>query len=238
MARHDSTAHPPAMARREVEDTIRLRMRVGPDQVQERWWRIEQPVASVALTLRGRIGAALGPAADQALLLMFRTLDPQTSDDLVQDAETVGDALALATFRRARSGQSITVPGESLDLTAGRLTAVAAYVARASGASLDATLLLGEHERQDGGRPGYRWAKPALLYRLLMDSAVTFGGSAPRPLWPSGVAGDEATGAALFAAQQRGSIGEHVAALDALVAGPDELLLLVTWALLHLWRPF
>lgn len=226
------------MPRRDVEDTIRLRVRVSADQVQDRHWRIEQPPPSVALTLRGRIGAALGPAADQAMLLMFRNLDPESAEDLSQDEVTVGDALALATFRNARSGRGIAVPGEDADAVAGRLLAVAAFVGRRAGVSLDSALLLGEQDRRDRGEPGYRWARPALLYRLLMDSHITFGGTAPRPLWPSGMPTDESAGAALFCAHQQGSIGEHIAALDAVVAGPDELLLLVTWALLHLWRPF
>ena len=226
------------MGRPDVEDKIRLRVRVGPDQVQERWWRIEQPVPSVALALRGRIGAALGPAADEAVMLMLRSLEPQLDDDLLSDEATVGDALALATFRRARSGQGIAAPSEDADATAGRLLALATFIGRRTGAGLDSVLLLGEHERQDGGRPGYRWTRPSLLYRLLMDSRLTFGGYAPRPLWPSGAPGDEAPGAALLKANLQGSVGEHTAALDNLVAGPDELLLLVAWALLHLWRPF
>lgn len=226
------------MPRRDVEDTIRLRVRVSADQVQDRHWRIEQPPPSVALTLRGRIGAALGPAADQAMLLMYHNLDPASAEDLAQDEATVGDALALATFHNARSGRSVAVQGEDADATAGRLLAVAAFIARNTGATLDSSLLLGEHERQGGGAPGYKWARPALLYRLLMDSRLTFGGVAPKPLWPSGVPGDESPGAALFKAHLQGSIGEHIAALDNVVAGPDELLLLVTWALLHLWRPF
>lgn len=226
------------MARRDVEDTIRLHVRTGPDAAQDRWWRIEQPPPSIALTLRGRIGAALGGAADQAMLMMLKATDPQALRDLADDTETVGDALALATFQRARSGRGVAVEGEAADLTAGRLLAVAGFVARTSGTDLDAALLLGEHERQDGGRPGYRWVRAPLLYRLLMDSKVTFGGVAAKTLWPSGMPADESPGAALFRAQAQGSVGEHVAALDAVVAGPDELLLLVTWALLHLWRPF
>lgn len=223
---------------RDVEDTIRLRVRVGPEQVLERWWKIEQPQPSVALTLRGRIGAALGPAADQAMLLMIRGLAPMTSEDLAADEATVGEALALATFRRARSGQDIAVDGEDADITAGRLLSVATFIARAAAQGLDATLLLGEHERRDRGQPGYQWPKPALLYRLLLDSKLAYGGHAERPRWASGAPGDEAPGAGLLAANLRGSVGEHIAALDTLVQGPDELLLLTTWALLHLWRPF
>lgn len=228
------------MPRPDIEDIICLQVRIGreEDAVQSRWWRIEQPPPSVALTLRGRIGAALGPAADYALLQMFRATDPDGAEDLEQDGATVGDALAMATFRAARSGQSVAVAGETADQTAGRLLAVAAFITRKSGVGLDSALLLGEHDRRENGQPGYRWPKPALLYRLLMDSKLTYGGSAARPRWPSGLPDDEAPGKDLFAAQARGSMGEHITALDAVVTGPDELLLLVTWALLHLWRPF
>lgn len=223
---------------RDVEDTICLHVQVSVEVEQDRWWRIEQPPPSIALTLRGRIGAALGPAADQALLLMFRGLDPQGAEDVEQDEQSVGDALALATFRRARSGRSVVVDDEPADVTAGRLLAVAAFIGRRTGAGVDSVLLLGEHERREKGQPGYKWPRPALLYRLLMDSKLCFGGWAERARWPSGTPDDEAPGAALMQAQLRGSVGEFIEALDKVVAGPDELLLLVSWALLHLWRPF
>lgn len=229
------------MARRDIEDEVCLTMRVGPcaEDIEARWWSISQPRPSIALTLRARIGAALGPAADAAMRSMYAILDPTAEDDLEQDAATVGDAAALQTFRRARSGHCIVdlAEGETMDLAAGRLIAVAAWVARASGQRLDAALLLGEHDRV-ADNLDYKWTRPSLLHRLLLDSGLKFGGSAKAPYYPSGRPGDKSPGAPLFSAYNTGSITGFVKEIDELVSGPDELLLLTVWALLHLWRPF
>jgi hypothetical protein len=227
------------MPRRDIEDEICLSMRASADDVESRWWSISQPRPSIALTLRARIGAALGPAADAAMRSMYAVLDPGAEDDLEQDAATLGDAAALQTFRRARTGHCIVdiAEGETMDLAAGRLLAVAAYVARASGQKLDAALLLGEHDRV-ADNLDYKWTKPSLLHRLLLDSGLKFGGSAKVARYPSGRPGDTAPGAGLFAAYNTGSITGFIREIDALVSGPDELLLLTVWALLHLWRPF
>jgi hypothetical protein len=238
------------MPRREIEDEVCLAMRVGQgaEDIESRWWSISQPRPSISLTLRARIGAALGPAADSAMRSMYAVLDPGTEDDLEQDAATLGDAAALQVFRRARSGHGIAsiADGETpdgitikapMDLAAGRLLAVASFVARASGQKLDAALLLGEHDRV-ADNLDYKWTRPSLLHRLLLDSGLKFGGNAKVARYPSGRPGDTAPGAALFTAYNTGSITAFIREIDLLVSGPDELLLLTTWALLHLWRPF
>lgn len=229
------------MPRHDIEDEVCLTMRVGQgaEDVEPRWWSISQPRPSIALTLRARIGAALGPASDAAMRAMYRVLDPDAEEDLEHDAATIGDAAALQTFRRARSGHCIVdlAEGETMDIAAGRLIAVAAYIARVSGQRLDAALLLGEHDRV-ADNLDYKWTRPSLLHRLLLDSGLRFGGSAKRPNYPSGRPGDSSPGAGLFAAYNTGSITAFIREVDELVSGPDELLLLTTWALLHLWRPF
>jgi len=230
------------MARPYIEDQICLSMRVGPspEDVERRWWKIEQPRPSIALALRARIGSALGPATDDAVMRsLYAVIDPDAEDDVAADTATVGEAAALQVFRRARSGKSLVAlaEGETMDIAAGRLLAIASFVARAAGQRLDAALLLGEHERVADNLE-YRWAKPSLLHRLLLDSGLRFGGSAKAPRYPSGRPGDDSPGAALFAAWNGGSVTTFVREVDVLVSGPDELLLLTVWALLHLWRPF
>jgi len=224
-----------------IEDEVCLTMRVGPgaEDIERRWWSIVQPRPSIALALRARIGAALGPAADAALRSMYAVIDPDAEDDIAADTATVGEAAALQVFRRARSGKAIVdlADGETMDIAAGRLLAIASFVARAAGQRLDAALLLGEHERV-ADNLDYRWTKPSLLHRLLLDSGLRFGGAAKRPHYPGGRPGDTSPGAALFTACNTGSITAFVKEIDALVSGPDELLLLTVWALLHLWRPF
>ena len=222
-----------------IEDEVCLSMRTGPETIEGRWWAIVQPRPSIALALRARIGAAIGPAADAALRSLYAVIDPDAEDDIASDTATVGEAAALQVFRRARSGKCLVDlgAGETMDIAAGRLLAIASFIARSSGARLDAALLLGEHERV-ADNLDYRWAKPSLLHRLLLDSGLRFGGTAKKPRYASGMSGDEAPGAALFSAYNTGSITAFVKEIDALVSGPDELLLLTVWALLHLWRPF
>ena len=90
----------------------------------------------------------------------------------------------------------------------------------------------------DGDSLGFRWPGPSLLHRLLLDSRLSYGGSGEKWRTPSGVAGEDHPGAALADAVNRGNVGGFINAMDDLVTGPDELTLLVAWALLHLWRPF
>jgi len=237
------------MGRHEVEDEVRIAVQVGHGTVERRWWRIVQPPPSVAFSLRGRIGAALGPVVDIAMREFSRAVDPQAEEDLEADVQTVGDAAALRAFRNARAGKSVTsaaalvgpgVQAKAGDV-AGVLLTVATFIGRHTGARIDAPTLLGVHERNtanDADSLGFKWPGPSLLHRLLLDSRLTFGGTAEKWRTPSGVVGDDHPGLALADAVNRGSVGGFVAALDDLVAGPDELTLLYAWALLHLWRPF
>ncbi len=234
------------MARRDVEDEACLPVQVGwgegdTERMEHRWWRITQPVPSVAFSLRGRIGAAMGPLVDVAVREFVRVVDPDGEADVASDAASVGEARALQVFRRARSGRSVVngdLPGHDV---AGDLLATAVYIARATGGRIDGPALLGVHERntaRDGSSLGFKWPGPSLLHRLLLDSRLTCGGSAKVARWPSGMAGEDHPGADLWTAVNEGSVGGFVHALDRLVTGPDELTLLYTWALLHLWRPF
>jgi hypothetical protein len=238
------------MARNEVEDSVRIAVEMPPrGEVERRWWRIVQPPPSVAFSLRGRIGAALGPLVDVAMREFSRAVDPQAEEDLESDVQTMGDAMALRAFRNARCGRPIAsaaaLVGQGVEAKAGDvagvLTVVATFVARHTGSRIDAPVLLGVHERNTANDPdalGFKWPGPSLLHRLLLDSRLQFGGSGEKWRTPSGIAGENHPGAALADAVNRGSVGGFVAALDDLVAGPDELTLLYTWALLHLWRPF
>lgn len=229
------------MAKREVEDEVRLPVQVGPDEVVDRWWRITQPPPSVAFSLRGRIGAAMGPLVDVAVREFARAVDPQGEDDLAVDTASVGEARALQAFRRARSGRSVVngdLPGHDV---AGDLLGSAVFIAQHTGTRLDGPALLGVHERntgRDAASMAFRWPGPSLLHRLLLDSRLTYGGQAVQRRYPSGMEGEPHDGANLWRAVNEGSVGGFVAALDDLVTGPDELTLLYAWALLHLWRPF
>lgn len=231
-----------AKQRVELEDEVCLPVQVGPDKVLDRWWRITQPPPSVAFSLRGRIGAAMGSLVDVAVREFARAVDPQGELDLESDVASVGEARALQAFRRARSGRSVTNGDLPADVVAGDLLACAIYVAQKTGVHLDGPALLGVHERntgRDAASMGFRWPGPSLLHRLLLDSRLTYGGSYEKAArWPSGMEGEDHDGAPLWKAVNEGSVGSFVNALDNLVTGPDELTLLYVWALLHLWRPF
>lgn len=229
----------PQAGRRDLEEVLRLEVRVGlgADDVRRRWWRIRQPPPSVAFTLRGRIGACLGDATDWAVRNFLLVADPQGEADLEADVATVGEALALKTFARARAGRAVVDDGEAVEMASLRLSAVASAVAGRAGVDLNAALLLGEHEREKDNM-AFRWAKPSLLHRLLLDSSLTYGGDGPRPMYPGGRPGETHPGAGLWSAMNGGSVGEFVRHLDTVVSGPDELTLLCAWAVLHLWRPF
>ena len=237
-----------ARTRAEVEDKVCIAVETA-NGVENRWWRITQPVPSVAFALRGRIGAAIGDTVDVAMREFSRAVDPDAEAALEADVQTVGDAAALRAFRNARAGRSIVsaaalvAPGRTATAAdvAGVLLTVATFVARHTGGRLDAVGLLGVHERNtanDADSLGFRWPGPSLLHRLLLDSRLSYGGSGEKWRTPSGVAGEDHPGAALADAVNRGNVGGFIGALDDLVTGPDELTLLVAWALLHLWRPF
>ena len=230
------------MARVRAEDRVRIEVQVGPGEVEGHWWAIEQPSPSVSLALRLRIGAALGPFPDYMMREFSRLMDPDAEAALEVDTKTVGDALALQAFRRARSGQSIQdgdQPAHGVSMT---LLAVARLIAHGTGGRVDGPLLLGVHERntdRDGDSLGFKWPGPSLLHRLLLDSRLRYLGAASKPREPSGVVGeDDHPGHDLAEAVARGQVAAFVNALDETVSGPDELTLLVAWALLHLWRPF
>src|SRR5690348_15207574 len=96
-----------ARTRAEVEDKACIAVETAAG-FENRWWRITQPVPSVAFSLRGRIGAALGAGVADVMMREFsRAVDPQAEADLEADGQTVGDAMALRVFRNARAGESI-----------------------------------------------------------------------------------------------------------------------------------
>lgn len=214
----------------------------GPEGAPEirRWWWICQPPPSVAFSLQVKVSAALGGAAGFALDAFFA--HPDQVEDYEADRQTVGEALAMRTLRRARSGRALFDGGDMVPCT-DRLWAVLRVATARGGPSLDALLLAGEAERVKG-EAGYRWPRASLLHRLLLDSGLRFDGEGPAPLaslperLPPDAAADVKRRAALRDAVASGSVGDFVKALDEVLVGPDELALLSAWALLHLLRPF
>lgn len=219
-----------------------------------RWWFIQQPVPSVAFALQGRIAAALGGAGDFAVRAFFA--DPEQEEDLRQDAQTMGEGLALRVLRRARSGRGLCEAHEMAD-SAARLWAVLRVASERGGGVMDAVSLLGDPERSPAGP---RWSRASLLYRLLLESGLRYDGDGQAPLGAppdgpaqvpnlSGVPPHEAAQAlvkaqelqrrvALRDAVQSGSVTAFVSALDDVLVSPDELALLSAWAVVHLVRPF
>lgn len=206
-----------------------------------RWWYIEQPRPSVAFALQVRVAAALGGASEFFLQAFFA--DPDQQADLEADRQTVGEALALRTLRRARAGQALAGAQEMRECAA-RLWAVLS-VAAGKGDRMDALLLAGEAERERG-TDAHRWPRASLLHRLLLDSGLRYDGDGPSPLGPVAatpmLAADTPAHvrarAALRDAVAQGGVGEFVRALDEVLVSPDELALLSAWAVLHLFRPF
>lgn len=225
------------MPRRTIDDEVCLTI-----NGERRWWRLSQPRPTIAFALQGRISACLGPAADQAVRAMLAG-DEQGEADLAADPD---EAMAMQAFRRARTGGALLEPGEDASVASMRLRAVLRQCARVTGVRLDAALLLGEHERDPAEKEGhgYRWARYGLAYRLLLDSDLRFGGGGPRFAEPpredsdAGRAGHGADSRRLEAARATGSVGRWIAELDEVVSSADELALLCTWAILHLFRPF
>jgi hypothetical protein len=230
------------VARPFIEDRVCLVLPGEGGRVVRRHWRLQQPSPLVAFSLRGRIAACLDGAVDLAVRETFRALDPQAEADLEADTQTVGEAAALRAWRRARAGQCLvdddgTAPvGAAGDV----LRAVLAAVAARCGVRLDHALLLGEAEREEDGAEGYRWVRPSLLHRLLLDSRLSFDGEGPRPRTRSWLAEGEpeSPGRSLSQAVASGSISEFCRALDACLWSADEAGLLAAWAVLTLWRPF
>lgn len=209
-----------------------------------RWWWIVQPPPSVAFNLQGRIAAALGAAGEYAIRGLF--VADEQAEDLERDTATVGEDLALRTLRRSRAGKGIAETQDSDGFTGctARLWAVLRASAVKSGGGLDAVGLLGEPERVRG-RQEVRWARSGLLYHLLLHSGLRYDGEGPAPLPPTpdgppprDAPADLRARVALRDAVAEGSVGAFTAALDDVLTSPDELALLCTWAVVHLWRPF
>ena len=237
------------VVRRRPFDTASLVLPAPPGhpagETVRRWWYIEQPRPSVAFALQVKVATALGGAA--GFFLDAFAVHPDDAEDYQAAKATVGDALALATLRRARAGKALWDAEEAVPCSA-RLWAVihAAAKRSADGARLDALLLAGDTERERGGAAdAYRWTKPSLLHQLLLASGLRFEGEgdAPKSARPPGVLGEQVPEevkrrAALRDAVALGGVGEFLRALDDILVSPDEMALLSAWAVLHLWRPF
>jgi hypothetical protein len=208
-----------------------------------RWWRIRQPAPSVALSLRTQISAALGPAAEFAARMIL-SLDVESEETLraTQDAD---EALALRAWRRARSGRALVrdpdptsddpeerLPEKIQDAT-NRLWSVLRIVSRKTGVQLDGPALLGLPENAQGGQ--HTWRRIGLGHLLLLGSDLQFGGGEEEACFP---VEEDAAAMALARAVNEGHAGKFVAALDDVLASADELALLITWATLHMFRPF
>ena len=216
----------------------------SPAPYRVRWWWIMQPPPSVAFNLQGRIAAALGAAGEYAIRGLF--VADEQAEDLERDTAVVGEDLALRTLRRSRAGLGIA-ESQDADGLAGataRLYAVIRAATARSGAGLDAVALLGEPERVRG-QQAPRWRVGGLLHHLLLHSSLRHDGEGPKPLDPpptgpppADASADLRSRMALRDAVADGSVGGFMAALDDVLASPDELALLCAWAVIHLWRPF
>lgn len=217
-----------------------------------RWWWLRQPPPTVAFALQARLASALGPAADAAVRLAFRLLDPEAEEALEGATREggPGEALALRAWRRARSGQPVSdgQGGEDMAAACERLRAVLAFAAAHTGATFDGALLGGESVLEaQRARPGEaaagpavrRWTRAGLLHSLLLESQCTFRGEGERPRVGSWAADEQdSPGKRLAAAASSGNLPAYVAALDHVLVSPEELALLSAWAALHLYRPF
>ena len=229
-----------------VHDSLCVALPAPGGGVRLRHWWLRQPPPTVAFALQSRLAAALGPAADAAVRLAFRLVDPEAEEAL--EAATrdggPGEALALQAWRRARSGQAVSDglgSRESIVEAGERLRAVLAFVARHTGAQFDGLLLAGESEQEQvrGGPPSRRWTRAGLLHVLLHESKCRFRGEGEQPRAGTYAAdAEDSPGKRLAAAADGGSLPAYVAALDAVLASPEELALLCAWAALTLYRPF
>jgi hypothetical protein len=235
------------MPRHDIEDEVCLRVPVAGAEDETRWWSITQPPPSVAFALQASIADALGGAADMAIRLMLRVMDPETEAAVDATEKTLGESAALAVFRNARSGQALCP--EFVEYTDGtkresyindatdRLRSVLAFVGGNLGVRLSAARLVGVPER-DKDNMAFRWREPALLHQLLLYSGLRFGGTGKRPAYSAGKHDATHPGTALYDATNTGNVSKFMGALDGIVASPDELGLLCAWAVVHLWRPF
>jgi hypothetical protein len=234
--------------RPDIEDLICITIPGPEETLVKRWWEIRQPPPSIAFSLQGHLASALGTGVYDAIINLLRRTAMQEEGnpeeekikDFIADQESLGEAEALRIYRRARCGQSLVSQGEPLETASERLRIAMNFVARKSGVHLAAPILLGEAERDQDSRAGlqHKWSRPALLHRLLLASELKFGGTADRPRFASGSQSDDAEGAELSRAVNKGSIGGFVKALDEVLVSADELGLLATWATIHLFRPF
>lgn len=213
----------------------------APERV--RWWRIRQPPPVEAFALQARLAAALGEVGGFAVEALFA--DPDQAEDLTAMQGLLGEALALRVLRRSRAGLSIAAMGEMREATA-RLWAVMRSASSRARGGLDALLLAGSPERELRG-VGYRWGQPSLLHALLLFSELQFDGE--NPIGPRTVPvdlsklGDKDAPDVRLAGQLRqhvieGALSPFVRTLDEILVSPDEMALLCTWAVLHLFRPF
>lgn len=235
------------MPRRDIEDEVCIRILGPTGDMERRWWAISQPPPSVAFALQASIADALGGAADVAIRLLLRAVDPETEEAVEATEKTIGESAALAVFRNARSGRALVpedvelVDGQRRDAHLGdatdRLRAVLTFVGGNLGVRLSAARLVGVPER-DRDNLAFRWKEPALLHQLLMYSGLRFGGGGQRAHWSAGKDDVKHPGAALFDAMNTGNVNRFMTALDEVVASADELALLCAWAVVHLWRPF
>lgn len=229
-----------------VHDSICVALPARDGGVRLRHWWLRQPPPTVAFAIQARLAAALGPAADAAVRLAFRLTDPEAEEALEASTRAggPGEALALQAWRRARSGQAVSdgLGGESIAEAGERLRAILAFVAQHTGASFDGALLAGESEQEaprGGGPPSRRWTRAGLLHVLLHESRCRYQGDGPVPRMGSWAAeAEDSAGKRLAAAAEGGSLPAYVAALDGVLASPEELGLLAAWAALHLFRPF
>lgn len=233
-----------------------------PDERRFRHWWIQQPPPSVAMALQARVAAACGDAATHVLASFFA--DEEQGADFEANKRTMGEALALQTLRRARSGKALFNLEDGIACTE-RLWAVVRYAQVKSGGGLDALTLIGMPERVPRSA-AFRWTSPSLLHALLLASSLRYDGEVPEgegplpaladgPVQAPAPAGASPESRAAYAVAWRrysedvkraklrdavseGSVSAFVAALDEVVCCPDELLLLSAWAVLHLWRPF
>lgn len=236
--------------RNDIEDQICLSIPVGIDEVQNRWWKLEQPPPSVAFSLRGHLLAALGPNTINAIQRWLEASEknlqdtyedpPQVIEDFKSNILTTNETIAASIFRKTRMGQCLVAEGENLGEATTRLMAVLSAISKTFDLQLNAPTLVGESERHADNVAIHRWPKPSLLHRLLLSSKINFGGTGKTPVYPSGrdVPGGNDPGGPLCKAVAAGSISGFINALDDILVSADELAMLSAWAVVHLFRPF
>lgn len=236
------------MAKRYIEDRILLTVPSSADTVENRWWEIRQPSPSIAFALLGKFQAALGPRMGDAIHKLLRASaamteetddsgEPSEVQDFAVTEQTMGEAVALAAWRNARSGKALMAEGEELQSAGDRLRIILGWITRSTGVDLQSIELYGDFERLQNHK-NHKWTRGSLLHRLLLASEISFLGDGPKPVAPSGAEKSEHLGDPLFRAVQSGSISQFVQALDELLISHEELALLCTWSLIHLVRPF